>query len=696
MAEVNTNIPVAVTPVTTPAVATPVATPVVTPATTPDMTSAPIPATTLAVTPAPVPTTTPVVTPATTPDVTPAVTPTVDSVTTPTVTTYVISPVPTAITVGQAMEELFAYSGEDVKDKTVMTTKETDLSILLTEEDKSSIMISIGDIYEHGIKPDSKKTLDWYKMSAENGNARGQYLLSMKLSEKQEKEAWSKKSVFNEDKKEDWHDPMRWLKSSAENGYAEAQYKISQETENIQDKIMWLLFAARQGHVRAMYELGITYYEQVVEEDDQEEQFKNAHKWLSSYLDKCLINDVFARAHHIIGYLYYSGKGTVKDNARAFYHYDKVLDLINIFNCKYEPKPSMIIADDTKYMPDVYEILGDMYFYGLGTTQDYAKAHKQYVRAEKKRHSGKVQYQLYRMHKEGLGVEANSKISDDYLKESADNNYTESLYLMGEKTYKLSKEQKDPAVKKKMTEDAVSYLNPATNDNHVEACVLLGIIYWPDMGKRYQDCFNLFTKAKHLTEHNERADVNYYLALMSHIGIGTKKDYEEAIKLYGIFLLKFNGEEMKISYSAHTFEGKETLRKFIYDLKEIELDKSKAHRCCKILAEHKNIRAKFLLGWMAWNGFGTEKNEADAYKWYCAALLEDKTNELEDIRQELKSFENEIMVRRLTQGNTESKPQEVDALKKQIEMLTAQVMLLTSSITQIKKKQDEPSSEEQY
>lgn len=521
----------------------------------------------------------------------------------------------------------------------------------------------IACLYAIGLKPDSEKMLQWYKLSASNGNADSQYCYAVEALR------------LHHDEK----DAMYWLKLSAERGNRNAQYEMAKRDQ--ENRIKWLTLCAENGHIKAMYDLAITYFETSTTGRPTQEQFTEMFKWFTMYIDKCDVQMRFASAHSYLAVLYDIGVGTEKDSVMAFLHYQKAIIITEEFNRPYICQTFQHLQNEG--IEEIYEQVGNMYFDGNGIEQDYKKAHYHYMKAITK-DRGQSLYKLSIMYRNKLGVDVDTKQADDYLLKAVKAGYTDAEYDLGTNCYNTWKKTSDyDDTKDEFEQRVITYLTRATVKNHVDACITLGLFYW--YKEMYQESFNLFSKAQCLTENDQRPNVIYYLARMYHRGLHVDKDYEYAIKLYQVFLTKFTKEQrddMQMALHDPGFIYEDwLLKQFNYSLEEAKKDTDKAIRCCKILAENNNIIAMFILGLLYW-----KDNEKEGFKWYSKALLADKDDDLRNIRAESKSFENEIMMKRLSRGDeVDGLKEELQDSKKQLDDLRKEMSKLTTMIGVLKK-----------
>lgn len=556
---------------------------------------------------------------------------------------------------------------------------EPDLSILLKYPSVATIQRIISEIYSNGIKADAIKTSQYCKMSAHNGDPKSQYLYAMKIYD-----CAYPSSSENILQREDLLEASKLLTSSAEKNNIDAQYQMSILTKGrfTSDSFKWLVRAANNNHGKAMYDLADQYFEK--------QDFENAFKWYLEYINKNNEDICYIRAYHRIGDMIYDGLGAEVSYYAAIHYYEHVLNFIQLGH-RYDP----VYTLQTEIIADIHHRLGDMYYRGIDADIDYQKALEHYKQCIEITHQDRdeLYYQLYQMYKFGLGVEIDILKSNEYLRIAAKNGHPEAQFQLGSKLFAVTIQMVSDDAKQEFYNKAIDQLMSASDNDHVDACLLIGRIYWEmDVsvctGVNCEKCGKTYTywlKARELD--HERADVYYYLAIMYHNGYYVQQDYEEAISLFEMFLKYFTENDARNIFIEHheNIEYKDTLRKFAYPLDEVKKNYPQAFRCCSILAQHDNINAKYILGWLYWNGLGTEQNKTETFKWHFDALLNDKTDELKEIRKQLKSYENEIVIHKLTQmstdhGEMQHLKTELDDSKKQIDEMKEQLKMLTQMI----------------
>lgn len=544
-------------------------------------------------------------------------------------------------------------------------------SRLVPAPDGATIQRIIGEIYTLGLEPDTNQALGWLRQGSINGDTRAGYLFAME--------------AFKNSDPDIRKEGIQILQISAEKGYNESQFEMAKrDPENM---MKWLTMAAEHHHVDAMYELGHRLVD-----DNYFKDYKNSFKWLSKYAERRSYTK-FGSAYALLGHMYDTGKGTERDEKKAFEHYKHALSLVKNKEDEYTSPDIKLVCSYT--ITDLYERVADMYFAGIGTERNFEKAYEYYLVSAFDNKPDSF-YQLYLMFRSGLGVPEDKKQAEIYFMKALNANCVRAQYDMGERKYmsaRLSRLFGQHNEEKKLLKEAIPYLRYANDQEYLEAIVLLGSVYYEL--KEYDMASKYWTRAKMFTVYDERADVNYYLAILhTHF---SNPDYEIMINSFEMFLSKYEEKSEIRLPPPDGIDYKDVLRKFKYSLEEVKTDYIKAQRCCQVLAKHNNTIAMFTLSWLYWTGFGNEnleKNETEAFHWYTNALLSDKTNELSGIRQELKAYENEIMVSKLTQIS-KTNDKEVDSLKlqlessqKQMDSLKEQMEKLMACVEKMKEKQE--------
>ena len=190
----------------------------------------------------------------------------------------------------------------------------------------------------------------------------------------------------------DEDESIKWYKLAAENGDYEAiRYFVEEiDLDYAEEPLEWYKLAAEGGNRKAIYALGYMYYRG----DEVEQDYKEAYYWF----DKDGFRDL---PYYICADMYFY---VDKDYNNAFRLYNAAL------------KQGV---EDAAYK------IGEMYFYGLGTEQDYSKAFEilKYYNDEfdetiKDFAPPTVLYLLGEMYRNGWGVEKNMAEAEKLLRAS--------------------------------------------------------------------------------------------------------------------------------------------------------------------------------------------------------------------------------------------------------------------------------------
>lgn len=194
----------------------------------------------------------------------------------------------------------------------------------------------------------------------------------------------------------DFEESLKWYKLAAENGDSLSQRQLAEiyldgdgVEENLEEALKWYKLAAERGDRVAIYMLGHMYYHG----DKVEQDYKEAYYWF----DKDGFRDL---PYYICADMYFY---VDKNYPTAFRLYHNALE------------QGVEIA--------AYKI-GEMYYYGLGTDQDYSKAFEflKYYEGDVDPEDfdfdfapPEVNRMLGEMYKNGWGVEKNTKIAECFL-----------------------------------------------------------------------------------------------------------------------------------------------------------------------------------------------------------------------------------------------------------------------------------------
>lgn len=234
-------------------------------------------------------------------------------------------------------------------------------------------MTSLGEMYcgGYGVEADEEEALKWYKLAVERGDI-------------------SAIEYFEEFGLDYSEEPLELCIKFAENGVTDAQLYLAEkyENEDLEESLKWYKLAAERGDRRAIYHLGYMYYRG----DEVEQSYQEAYYWF----DKDGFRDL---PYYICADMYFYVE---KNYTHAFKLYHFALQQ-GVEEAGYK--------------------IGEMYYYGLGTEQDYGKAFEflKYYDGEFDESlfdwaPPHVHRMLGEMYQNGWGVEKNLQEAEKLLK----------------------------------------------------------------------------------------------------------------------------------------------------------------------------------------------------------------------------------------------------------------------------------------
>ena len=189
-------------------------------------------------------------------------------------------------------------------------------------------------------------SIEYYKSSAEQGNADAQAILGYRY-------------LIGSEVEQNYKEAIKWFKLSAEQGYARGQCDLGQcyfkgegVEKNQEEAVKWFKLSAEQGYARAQYNLGVCYLNGEGVEKNQEE----AVKWL-----KLSANQGEEKAIQALQKLNISSQKNILETIREERKQMIENSIGEILNTKW----SFTTADGIKYILDIK---------GLGRNGKSAKA----------------------------------------------------------------------------------------------------------------------------------------------------------------------------------------------------------------------------------------------------------------------------------------------------------------------------------
>ena len=238
--------------------------------------------------------------------------------------------------------------------------------------------------------------------------------------------------------------------------------------------------------------------------------------------------------------------------------------------------------------------LGEMYFYGRGVFQDYAKAVECFLKAAEQGNAA-AQYFLGNMYKEGGGIsQAYAKVAERYLK-SAEQGNSEAQYSLG------SMYENGRCVSKDYAKAVEWYLKSAEQGNS-KAQYSLGYMYRNGLGvsRDYAKAVEWYQKAAE--QGNSKAQ--HTLGYMYERGEGVSKDYAKAMEWY-----------RKSAEQGYCYAQEDIGRMYEEGL-GVSRDYAKAAEWYQKLAEMGNYFLQYKMGCMYEKGVGVPQDYAKAVEWY--------------------------------------------------------------------------------
>lgn len=230
------------------------------------------------------------------------------------------------------------------------------------------------------------------------------------------------------------------------------------------------------------------------------------------------------------------------------------------------------------------------YLYGKDEVkQDFTKAYQLFVE-EAQNGNALAMYDLGRMYADGLGVEINHNLAQEwYSKAFVAFNTVESKGSKPYTQYRIGKMYAAGLGTQQDFEKAVNWFKRAVEKNHKYAQYSLAGMYYRGQGveQHYEVAFNLYKKSA--DQNNPYA--SYELAKMLRDGLGSSKDIMEADKYFkhafiGFSMLEKENSDDKLQYR---------LGQMLYSGTGIEKNIPKAIEYLEMSANTGNVNAQYLL-----------------------------------------------------------------------------------------------------
>ncbi|CAF4702676.1 unnamed protein product, partial [Rotaria sp. Silwood2] len=282
---------------------------------------------------------------------------------------------------------------------------------LAAENGNSNAMAYLGKLYSEKndyIKQNNVTALQFFQRSAEKGNPIGQAGVGMAF--------YHGAGVEQNDEK-----AFKYFQLSADQGYVEGQlmlgimyYKGEGVKRDYKMAIKWFQAASQSGHALGYYNLGqmhATGTGVLRSCTTATELFKNVAergKWSSMFIEAY---NLYRQGHieqAFMKYLYLAELGYEVAQSNVAYLLDQMPNqLINIYDNKEEQYRRALIYWNRAAIQGFHTArvkLGDYFYYGYGTEQNYEAAATHYKYASDQSQNPQAMFNLAYMHEKGLGL----------------------------------------------------------------------------------------------------------------------------------------------------------------------------------------------------------------------------------------------------------------------------------------------------
>lgn len=428
----------------------------------------------------------------------------------------------------------------------------------------------MGYIYRSGdgVPQDDVESANWYRKAAEQGEVHAQYQMGFIY--------YNGLGV-----EEDYTEAAKWSRKAAEQGDENGQALLgvmyatgSGVPQDNQEAVKWLQQAADQGNDTAQLHLGLMHEVGLgVRQNDQE-----AFKWFMKAGEQ-----KNGEAQFKLGELYAEGRGVRQNRSLAVEWFaraaaqghtnaqESLCDLYYLAPGYLDEMPKdHATFEQFKTQADqgqawAQNVLGELYFAGLGVPEDRAEALKWFQASAKGGNvygmvnvgnvcSGGIkglqndnaaakwyrtaaelgfteaQYLLGRMYEDGQGVEKSQTSAMDWYKTASEGYQKAAEQGDVSAQFRLGTMYADGRGVAKDEAAAVGWYRKAAGKGHVDAQCLLGIMYDDGRGVAQDDA----VAAEWYQKAAEQGDSisQYNLGMMYSRGEGVGQNYQEALKWY--------------------------------------------------------------------------------------------------------------------------------------------------------------------
>lgn len=420
-----------------------------------------------------------------------------------------------------------------------------------------------------------------------------------------------------------------WL-PYAEQGDASAQYNLALVYEigyeDYTQAIEWYKKSANQGYDKAQVNLGLMYSRGNGAEVNKYE----AVKWYRKSAEQDN-----PTAQNNLAVMYENGTGVTKSYKQSINWYLKAVDggsekarenlndLLVKLNNDSEPVYSKAVKDyDNKFYEKAFPqflwlslkgnvraqtYIGVMYAKGFWMEKNYQQANDWYKKAADQGYKV-AQHNLGINYEFGKGFSKDYKKAVEWYQKAANQGYRSSQYNLAD-MYRKG----EGVVKSE--EKAIKWYKKAADQGHLNSQFGLGYLY--DTSKSSIQSYSKAVKWYKKAADKNHALAQYNLALLYEYGYGVKIDINQALKWYKKAAAQ-GDEDAKVKIkkilASQESESVPTLKEARqeYDAKNYYSAFPKFLK----LANQGDIEAQVFLGWMYRNGWGTDKNNIEAFKWF--------------------------------------------------------------------------------
>lgn len=379
--------------------------------------------------------------------------------------------------------------------------------------------------------------------------------------------------------------------------------------KNMEKAVKLLKMSLDNGFPDAEYNLGMCYLNGT--EEDKQKAF--------SCFEKAAEYD--ERAKNSLGHCFQYGIGTDRDENKAVKLFKEAADLgyteaqFNYAYCRYmgngsQPKDE---AEAGEYFRKSAEsiaasefFVGFYYYYGLGGMEnDKSKAVEYFINAAKENFAP-AQYMLGIIYEQGETTEKNDDKALEYYSAAAENGYDEAQFALASLYCRRREHQ-----------NAIKWLTAAAK----QGSVIVSQYSLLEYREKYtdvppEDDFDAFKALKNAAKQGN-AEAENYLGMCYEKGVGTKRDLQEAYRLYSSAADANN--PMGQYNLARCYDENSELSADVSLFLNIDPDFQKAAELYEKAAEKDCAEAQFEYGRCLEYGIGREPSDKTAMKFYYLA-----------------------------------------------------------------------------